>query len=139
MKEKTRTQDAGQSPGNSNDRERQKTGGESDPASGAPGTLVEDDRGNVTWQWTDEAGLNADDVVGRAARVRALVPKDLEVEDEDLAQLNKDPVPVRRSVPGGYDPYQSGNPNKQSWKKKKDLRELSKWIELKKRMKDGDK
>ena len=37
----------------------------------------------------------------------------------------------------GYNPYDSGTLSKQSWKKKKDLRELSKWIELRKKL--GDK
>ena len=39
----------------------------------------------------------------------------------------------------GYNPYNSGALGKQSWKKNKDLRELSKWIELKKKTAAKDK
>lgn len=145
MIEKARTQDAGGSPGSSNDRERHTTDAEQDPAAatpqgpaaGAPGQLAVDDRGNINWQWSDNTGLNADDIVGRSARVRALAPVDLALEDDDLAELTKEPIPIRKSHRGGYDPYESGEPTKQSWKKKRDLRQLGKWIELKKRMKDG--
>jgi hypothetical protein len=37
----------------------------------------------------------------------------------------------------GYDPYDSGMLVKKQWKKKKDLRALSKWIEQKKKL-DGE-
>ena len=42
-----------------------------DPASkdAEPGRLEVDDRGNVTWQWTD-GGLLADDTLGAAQRMR---------------------------------------------------------------------
>jgi hypothetical protein len=36
----------------------------------------------------------------------------------------------------GYDPYDSGMLVKKQWKKKKDLRALSKWIEQKKKLED---
>ena len=32
-----------------------------------------DDRGNVTWEWKDQGDLLADDTLGAAERVRALV------------------------------------------------------------------
>jgi hypothetical protein len=145
MTQKTRIQDAGQSPGNTNDRERHATGSDADrtatttkdPAANAPGQLALDDRGNVNWQWSDDDDLNADDIVGRSARVRALAPADLKLEEDDLAELAREPIPIRHSNRSGYDPYESGEPTKQSWKKKRDLRQLGKWIELKKRMKEG--
>ena len=100
-----------------------------------PGRLDIDDRGNVTWQWSDDDDLNADDTLGAAERIRALVDPSLDVaEDPD------DPKsPVQSNPKGlktGYNPYNSGALGKQSWKKKKDLRQLSKWIELKKKMED---
>ena len=45
------------------------------------------------------------------------------------ASSSKKPLP-------GYNPYDRGEPTKQSRKKKRDLREFSKWIALKKRMRD---
>jgi hypothetical protein len=98
-----------------------------------PGRLEVDDRGNVTWQWSDDATLQADDTLGAAERIRALVIPDLDVQDEEADPLS----PVQSNPKGlkmGYNPYNSGALGKQSWKKKKNLRELSKWIELKKKM-----
>jgi hypothetical protein len=110
------------------------TGGSPKPTTGAgsdPGRLTSDDRGNVTWEWKDEGELLADDTLGAADRVRALVDPRLQVTDDD------DPTNPLKSNPKGlkigYNPYNSGALGKRSWKKKKNLRELSKWIELKKK------
>ena len=103
------------------------------------GHLGTDDLGNVTWEWKDEGDLLADDTLGGVERLRALVDPSLQVKDDD------DPLNPLRSNPkglkSGYNPYNSGALGKQSWKKKKDLRELSKWIELRKKVaakKDGE-
>jgi len=105
-----------------------------------PGRLGIDDRGNVTWEWSDKGDLTADDTLGDAERVRALVDPRLQVADDA-----DDPMsPVQSNPKGlksGYNPYNSGALGKQSWKKKKNLRELSKWIELRKTLtekKDGE-
>jgi len=100
---------------------------------GDAGHLGVDDRGNVTWEWNEGApDLAADDEFGTAERVRALVDPRLQVKDDD------DPLnPIRSNPKGlkaGYNPYNSGTLGKQSWKRKKDLRELSKWIELRKKV-----
>ena len=97
------------------------------------GHLGTDDLGNVTWEWQDQGDLLADDTLGGAERLRALVDPSLQVKDDD-----DDPTNPSRSNPkglkSGYNPYNSGALGKQAWKKKKDLRELSKWIELRKKM-----
>ena len=106
-----------------------------DENSNEPGRLELDDRGNVTWHWSDDGDLNADDTLGAAERIRALVAPGLDVQDEPEDPLS----PVQNNTKGlktGYNPYNSGALGKQSWKKKKDLRQLSKWIELKKKMED---
>ena len=98
-----------------------------------PGRLGVDDRGNVTWEWTDKDDLLADDTLGDAERVRALVDPKLQVADDPDDPLN----PAQSNPKGlksGYNPYNSGALGKQSWKKKKNLRELSKWIELRKKL-----
>jgi len=103
------------------------------PTGNEPGHLGTDDRGNVTWEWQDEGDLLADDTLGGAERIRALVDPSLQVKDEDDDPLN----PMRSNPKGlksGYNPYNSGALGKQSWKKKKNLKELSKWIELRKKM-----
>lgn len=99
---------------------------------GEPGQLNVDDRGNITWEWKDQGDLLADDELGAAERVRALVDPRLTVTDEDEDPSN--PLTVNtKGLKVGYNPYNSGSLGKQSWKKNKDLRELSKWIELKKK------
>ena len=103
--------------------------------SGDAGRLGMDDRGNVTWEWNEEEpDLVADDTFGASERVRALVDPRLQVKDDD------DPrSPIQSNSKGlktGYNPYNSGALGKQSWKKKKDLRELSKWVELRKKLTD---
>jgi hypothetical protein len=99
------------------------------------GHLGTDDRGNVTWEWTGEGDLLADDTLGAAERVRALVNPALDVQEEPEDPQN----PVRSNSKGlksGYNPYNSGALGKQSYRKKKNLKELSKWIELRKKMAD---
>ena len=104
------------------------------PAAGADaGHLGTDDRGNVTWEWQDEGDLLADDTLGGAERIRALVDPSLQVKDDEDDPLN----PIRSNPKGlksGYNPYNSGALVKTTWKKKKNLKELSKWIELRKKV-----
>ena len=80
-----------------------------------------------------ELDLLADDTLGAAERVRALVDPALQVQDDSDDPLN----PVRSNPKGlksGYNPYNSGALGKQSFKKKKNLKELSKWIDLRKKV-----
>jgi hypothetical protein len=104
------------------------------------GRLATDDRGNVTWAWSeDDEDLLADDEIGTTARVRALVDPSLELKDDDDDPTN----PIKSNPKGlksGYNPYNSGALGKSTWKKKKNLKELSKWIELRKKLteKKGD-
>jgi len=101
---------------------------------GDPGRLGMDDRGNVTWEWNEEEpDLVADDTLGAAERVRALIDPRLRVKDDDDDPLS----PIQSNPKGlktGYNPYNSGALGKQRWKKKKSLKELSKWIELRKKV-----
>lgn len=99
-----------------------------------PGHLGTDDRGNVTWEWADKDDLLADDTLGAAERVRALVDPSLVVAEEpdDGNPLS----PKGKGLKTGYNPYNSGALGKMSWKKKKNLRDLSKWIELRKKMQE---
>jgi hypothetical protein len=102
------------------------------PADNEPGRLDVDDRGNVTWHWAQDEDLLADDTLGAAERMRALVDPKLNVVDEDnpLSPIQSNP----KGLKSGYNPYNSGALGKQSWKKKKNLRQLSKWIELRKKV-----
>jgi len=104
------------------------------PKSSDAGHLGTDDRGNVTWEWSEgDDDLVADDTLGAAERVRALVDPSLQVTDDDDDPTN----PIKSNPKGlksGYNPYNSGALGKTTWKKKKNLKELSKWIELRKKV-----
>ena len=98
-----------------------------------PGRLGEDDRGNVTWQWADDnEDLLADDDVGKLERIRALTDSKLEFEEDPAKPGGAIPLNPT-GLKSGYNPYESGQLGKQNWKKKKNLKELSKWIELRKK------
>jgi len=49
------------------------------------GRLGLDDRGNVTWEWSNDGDLLADDTLGAAERVRALVDPRLDVVEQNEA------------------------------------------------------
>jgi hypothetical protein len=115
-------------PGKPRGKPSQATGGKESE----PGRLQTDDRGNVTWAWTDEE-LLADNTLGAAERMRALVNPSLDIVD-DSDPSDPSPFSAPKNGKSGYNPYNSGQLAKESWKKKKDLRQLSKWIELKKKM-----
>jgi len=103
-----------------------------------PGRIAFDERGNAIYAWNeDQLGLEGEDA--ERARRKALDHPGLAmVEDEPVAD-----APIRNNDKGlklGYNPYESGLlPDKQQQvpKKKTDLRELSKWIEMKKRVQDS--
>ena len=97
------------------------------------GRLAKDDLGNVTWEWKAEGDLLADDDLGTAERVRALVDPNLDLAEEpdDIDDPGRSSA---HRLASGYNPYNSGPLGKQSWRKKKDLRELSRWIELRRKV-----
>jgi hypothetical protein len=87
-----------------------------DAESGVTGRVGRDDRGNAVWQWADEI---ADVAIGNTG---------LSVTDEPpppgSLKINKLAARV------GYNPYESGLIERRPVGRKRDLRELSKWIEL---------
>lgn len=98
-----------------------------------PGRIAFDERGNAVYQWTDRS-LGEDGEAGEHARHQALDHPGLAVVDDD-AGIN---APIQNNAKGlrlGYNPYESGLlPRKKPAGKKRDLRALSKWIEMKKRL-----
>ncbi len=103
----------------------------SNTAAAKAGKVGFDDRGNAQFEWSDES-LNGDSEAAERARKRALEHPGLSlIEDEPPAN-----APIRPNPKGtrlGYNPYESGLLQKKSWKPKRDLRELSKWIEAKRK------
>ena len=99
-----------------------------------PGTIAFDERGNAVYEWSSDT-LAEDSDAGERQRERALAHPGLALMDDDAP---KD-APIQQNPKGlrlGYNPYESGMLAKKERKKKTDLRELSKWVDLKKRMKN---
>ena len=102
----------------------------------APGQIAFDDRGNAVYEWQD-GSLTADGEAGERARHNALANPGLALLDDE-APAN---APIRSNPKGlrvGYNPYESGLLARKGVRKKRDLRELSKWMEAKRNAKpDG--
>lgn len=100
-----------------------------------PGQIAFDDRGNAVYEWSDDR-LTEDSDDAERARRKALEHPGLSMMDEEPAAN----APIRNNVKGlrvGYNPYESGLLAKKEWKKKRDLRELSRWLEMKRKVGEG--
>ncbi|MBM0107566.1 hypothetical protein JM946_22725 [Steroidobacter sp. S1-65] len=100
-----------------------------------PGRIAFDDRGNAVYEWNDDR-LSQDGEAGERARRKALDHPGLSMVEEETTGN----TPIQNNAKGlrlGYNPYESGLLPRKQTAPKRDLRELSKWIELKRRV--GDK
>jgi hypothetical protein len=94
-----------------------------------PGAVRFDERGNAVYQWRDDS-LADDSEAAERAREKALMHPGLSLVDEELPpQVAIQPNP--KGLRHGYNPYESGMLDKKERKAKRNLRELSKWIEAK--------
>jgi hypothetical protein len=101
-------------------------------AAPGPGQVAFDDRGNAVYEWRDDL-LKADTEEAERARRRALAHPGLAIVDDDPAPN----AAIRTNAKGlrlGYDPYESGLLPRKPTSKRRNLRELSKWIEMKRRL-----
>lgn len=119
-------------------RVRPRTSEKSQAESSKPGHIAFDDRGNAVYEWNNEA-LAQDGEASDTARRKALQYHGLALVDDEPA---KD-APIQSNPKGlrlGYNPYESGLLPKKPAHKKRDLRELSKWVELTRKLekKSGD-
>ncbi|MEY4932971.1 MAG: hypothetical protein RLZZ403_1291 [Pseudomonadota bacterium] len=96
-------------------------------------SIAYDELGNAVWQFApDEAGAP-----GSAEQPnRTLEHPALSIVDDDPP----DSPAIRKNVKGlrtGYNPYDSGQLAGKVTRKPRDMRELSKWIELRKKLESG--
>jgi hypothetical protein len=102
---------------------------------GQPGQIGFDDRGNAVYEW--DGSLTEEGEAGDRARNKALANPGLAIVEEE-GPAN---APIRSNPKGlrvGYNPYESGLLARKEQKKRRDLRELSKWMEAKRNAKpDG--
>ena len=97
-----------------------------------PGHIAFDDRGNAVYEW-DNARLTEDGEHGERLRQRALDHPGLSLADEEIpvnAPIHSNPKGLRQ----GYNPYESGLLANKERKKKRDLHELSKWIQQRRKL-----
>ncbi len=101
------------------------------------GRVRHDERGNAVWEWATSTGSFKRDVTTQ--RLKRLEHAGLSiVEDEKPAPATQGQAQVnKKAARSGYDPYQSDMVAKPK-PKKTDLRELSKWIEMKKKLEKKD-
>jgi hypothetical protein len=97
------------------------------------GRINFDDRGNAFFEWRDD--LDEDNDAAQRRRDQALESPGLSLVDDGLPPC-KDLAP--RDCRSGYNPYESGVLDRKAPPKKRDLRELSRWIEAKRRA-EGDR
>jgi len=94
-----------------------------------------DDRGNAVFEWSTDT-LAQDGESADRARSKALNYHGLSLVDDEPPKN----APIQQNPKGlrvGYNPYESGMLAKKDNKKKKtDLRELSKWVEQKRKLKN---
>lgn len=102
------------------------------PQQNQPGKIAFDARGNAVYEWSTDT-LAEEGESGERARNKALKHPGLSLVD-DAPVPN---APIQQNPKGlrvGYNPYESGMLAKKERKKKTDLRELSKWVDLKRKL-----
>jgi hypothetical protein len=93
------------------------------------GRVQFDDRGNAIWEWSIATGA-----FGREVSTERLQ----KLENPGLSLAEDAPTPFNHVKPNpqgtvkGYNPYDSGRLGKAEPPRKKDLKKLSEWLELKK-------
>jgi hypothetical protein len=92
------------------------------------GHVKRDDRGNAVWEWT----TGDDDPLAATMNHPGLVLAD-QPPAPDLP-ASPDPVAAKK----GYNPYGSGLIERKDPPRKRNLRELSKWIALRKKIGQDD-
>jgi hypothetical protein len=110
---------------------------EKTPQQDKAGKVGFDDRGNAVYQWNGDT-LAEDSDVGERMRSKALDYHGLSIVDDEPPKN----APIQQNPKGlrvGYNPYESGMLAKKEVKKKKDLRELSKWVETRRKLQDKPK
>jgi hypothetical protein len=106
------------------------------------GRVSRDARGNAVWEWSTSTGSFAREV--NSQRLKRLEHPGLAIAEDEkpgtataTATATISPAQINKKASRlGYDPYQSEVIAKNVKPKKKDLRELSKWIQMKKKIDD---
>jgi len=93
------------------------------------GRIEYDELGNAIW--VPYGGLGSKETLQRLLNDNSLALTENDTRGT-TERITQNPTGLKK----GYDPYDSGLLVKKQWKKKKDLRALSKWIEEKKKFEE---
>ena len=110
------------------------------PRGAKAGQVGFDDQGNAQFQW--DQTLLGEGAEHDSKRERALTIANLVLVDDEPPPDGRSIAVNKKGLRVGYNPYDSGRLEKQKWRKTRDLRALSKWIEAQRKLgqepKDGD-
>ncbi len=114
------------------------TGKPGAPVSGKPssaepkktGRVQFDDRGNAIWEWSIATGAFGREV--STERLQKLENPGLSLAEDAPTPSFNQVKPNPQGAVKGYNPYDSGRLGKAEPPRKKDLKKLSEWLELKK-------
>lgn len=101
------------------------------------GRIAFDVHGNAQYVWGSDL-LGDDSDTGERLRDKALSHPGLAIADEEPPPN----VPIRSNPKGlrlGYNPYESGLLAKKEYKRKRNLHELSRWIDMKRKLGNREK
>lgn len=104
-----------------------------------PGKINFDDRGNAVYEWKDprlqQEGKQAERLRSKALSYAGLSLVDEEPEETETLVTHND-----KGLRVGYNPYQSGMlAGSKPATKRRSMQELSKWIEMKRRLEQQNK
>jgi hypothetical protein len=103
------------------------------PSSAEPkktGRVQFDDRGNAIWEWSIATGAFGREV--STERLQKLENPGLSLAEDAPTPSFNQVKPNPQGAVKGYNPYDSGRLGKAEPPRKKDLKKLSEWLELKK-------
>jgi len=94
------------------------------------GRVQFDDRGNAIWEWSIATGAFGREV--STERLQKLENPGLSLAEDAPTPSFNQVKPNPQGTVKGYNPYDSGRLGKSEPPRKKDLKKLSEWLELKK-------
>jgi hypothetical protein len=104
--------------------------------SGNGGKVAFDDRGNAVWQYAPSTEVVLD---GDVLPANSLEHPGLAIVDDDPVAQSPAIRTNKLGLRVGYNPYDSGQLSGKTTRRPRDMRELSRWIELRKKLAATDK
>ena len=101
------------------------------PGNGGKGKVAFDDRGNAVWQFAPHTLSDSEE---DSSPPRGLDHPGLAIVDEDPIEGTTLRTTNVKGSRVGYNPYNSGQLERKARRKARDMRELSRWIEIRRKL-----